>query len=408
MRIALVGHACSPTRGSEPGICWNWAANLAKFNDVTLIAHPQYRDEVDAFLSRTPIPALTIHWLTTNHVLDRWKPNKNERGLRLHYRIFQGRALDLLRELHAEKPFDLVHHACWGTLQQPPVVWKLGLPFVWGPIGGGQTWPDAFLQFAEHGKLREEVRTFIVGLTRFNLRARRAAHHADVVLAVNPETAAIVRTLGAKRVEPFADSGTQPGWLSPSSQTSPKGELNMLFGGRCEPRKGLPLLLEAMARVPNPKVRLKVAGTGPFRQSWEERAKRLGLNGRVQFLGEVTWQHMDSLFKESDILAFPSLRDSGGTVALEAISRSLPVLTLDHQGVSQFVSSDAAIKIPVSDPPTVINALADAIGSLAEDRDLRLRMGRAAMECAISCNWEDRAKRMTQMYEEILHAHRGV
>ena len=192
-------------------------------------------------------------------------------------------------------------------------MWKLGLPFVWGPIGGGQIWPKAFLNFATSGKTAERLRTIVVRMTRWNPLVVSAARHADLILAINRETAEAVASLKAGRVELLTDYGIQENWLTDANAArSPAGSLSMLWGGRCEPRKGLPLILEAMARNSDPNVRLIAAGNGPSLDAWKERARALGLGERVKFIGQVPWTQMSDLFTSCDVLLFPSLRDSQG------------------------------------------------------------------------------------------------
>lgn len=409
MRIALIGHACSPILGSEPGITWNWAASLARLHDVTLFAHPQYREAVDAELAQRPIDRLKLHWVETNSSLDPWKPQRSERGIRIHYRMWQRTVLKVLQSLQPQKGFDVVHHVSWGSLQQPPTAWKLGLPFVWGPVGGGQTWPKAFMRFATSGRSVERVRNLLVRLTRWNPLVVRAAHHADLILAINRETAQTLTNLHTKRVEFLTDYGIQEDWLTDRrGNASPAGSLSMLWGGRCEPRKGLPLILEAMAKIPNPNIRLTAAGDGPCLSQWQQQAETLGLGSRVNFIGRVPWTRMAELFTSSDVLLFPSLRDSQGTIVLEAMARGLPLITLDHQGVGQIVPPEAGVKVPVTTPQQTISGLAEAMVLLADNPQRRAEMGLAAARCAAENTWKKRAERMTTLYEEVLSAHRRV
>jgi len=409
MRIALVGFTCSPIFGSEPGITWNWAASLARLHDVTLFAHPQYRTAVDAELAERPIERLTVKWVEPNSPLDPWNPQQSERGIRIHYRLWQGTVLRVLRKLQEQSRFELVHHVSWGSLHQPPTVWKLGLPFIWGPVGGGQTWPGAFMRFATAGRTTERVRNLLVRLTRWNPLVVRAARHADLILAINRETAQTLTSLHARRVEFLTDYGIREDWLTDRRESSsPPGSLSMLWGGRCEPRKGLPLILEAMAKIPNPNIRLTAAGDGPCLAEWQQQAQSLGLGERVKFIGRVPWTRMPELFTSSDVLLFPSLRDAQGTIVLEAMARGMPLITLDHQGVGQMVPPEAGIKIPVTTPEQTTSGLADAMRLLADDPQRRAAMGKAAARCAAENTWHKRAERMTLLYEEVLRARRGL
>lgn len=406
MRVALVGHACSPLRGSEPGVTWNWAAQLSRFHDVTLFAFPENRDDVEAELRERPRERLKIEWVTLGKWPDPWKPKRGLRGIRPHYVMWQRAAFAKVREFQEKNAFDLVHHVSWATLFQPPKLWKLGLPFIWGPIGGGQTWPANFFQYLTQGRLLEHVRQGLVRLPRWNPWVRSALRGADLVLASNGETAKLLRQIGAKRVEYFADSGIHPNWLQPSKRTGQRGKLNMLWAGRCEPRKGLPLVLEAMAVSPDSDIRLTCAGEGPSLEEWKQLANRLGLGDRVQFLGLVPWTRMSELFASHDVFVFPSLRDSQGTVVLEAMARGLPLIALNHQGVANVLSDNAGIKVPVTDPTSTVRGMADAMRTLADNLSLRQQMGECALSRAAEHLWDRRAETMNRWYEEVVGSHR--
>jgi len=165
--------------------------------------------------------------------------------------------------------------------------------------------------------------------------------------------------------------------------------------------------LKALIQVREP-VELWVAGDGPLAREWREEAERLGLGERVRFLGRLPWSEMKEIFEKAHAFLFTSLRDSFGSVVLEAMAYGLPVVTLDHQGVGTFLPPEAAIKVPVREPRDTIGGLAEAIERLAEDEGLRLSMSQAAWRFAQEERWDRRAERMLSLYEEVLDAHRHL
>ena len=92
MKVLLVGHALGPGLGSEPGNTWNFAWHLSGAHEVTLLSHPQHRTRVDEELAKNPRPNLKIHWVTLNEKMDPWNPEKSEKGLKLHYLMWQREA----------------------------------------------------------------------------------------------------------------------------------------------------------------------------------------------------------------------------------------------------------------------------------------------------------------------------
>jgi glycosyltransferase involved in cell wall biosynthesis len=111
---------------------------------------------------------------------------------------------------------------------------------------------------------------------------------------------------------------------------------------------------------------------------------------------------MASVFQSCHAFLFTSLRDSFGSVVLEAMAHGLPIVTLNHQGVGTFVPNSAGIKVPVTTPHETIQSLASAIDELSAADDCRRRnMQLAAWTFAKEQTWDHRAEYMSRIYEEV-------
>jgi glycosyltransferase involved in cell wall biosynthesis len=403
LKVLLVGHACGPGLGSEPGITWNWAWQLSSHHHVWVICHPVYRDNVERFLREHPNTKLHFVWVTLPRWKDPWNPARGERGIRLHYLFWQHAAFWEASRLQQQHHFDLVHHVSWNTLSAPPLLWRLPIPFVWGPVGGGQTVPSMFLRYFGSSWGKEVLRTLRVKFVPLWPALRRAVLHSALILATNRESAQVLEAAGAKSIRLFLDIGILPDYLprTPPSRRPADG-LTLLWAGRLEPRKALQLALEALAQTQDGRLRLLVAGDGPQRRIWEAQTRRLGLQRQVQFLGWLPWDKMPDLFRQADAFLFTSLQDSSGSVVFEAMAHALPIITLDHQGVGEFVPSDAGIKVPVTTPGETAATLAQEICRLAASMETRVRMGEAAWAYARTQTWDRRAAQMSRWYHECL------
>jgi glycosyltransferase involved in cell wall biosynthesis len=411
LKVLLVGHTCSPDLGSEPGFIWNWAWHLSAHHNVWVMARPMYRREVESVTCRQGGRAPRMVWVDVPTWLNPGgNPARGQQGIHPHdaahlvYLFWQREALKEARRLHAVEGFDIVHHVSWGTVNAPPALWRLGIPFVWGPLGGGQAAPLSFARcLGWRGVVRETTRIVRRRLVPFLPSLRAAAANSAIILATNRETVEVLHRAGALRVELFLDGGVRSNELIARQRVRRAGDrLELLWAGRLEPRKGLSLALEAMARVLDLPVRLTVAGGGPLRAMYQRQAANLGLGESVCFLGLLPRSDLRALFARSDAFLFTSLRDSFGSVVIEAMAAGLPVLGLDHQGVGTMIPDQAAIKVPVSSPIATIEGLEKGMRALAASADLVNRMSEAAHRHAATETWSRRAGRMNELYRHCL------
>lgn len=406
MKVLLLGHACSPQRGTELAFTWNWAWHLSQQHQVWVITHPQERQAIEEFLAANPNPDLHFVWVTIPNWLDTWDPSDPNSSVRLHYIVWQKFALREANRLHRQVGFDIAHHVSWGTVSEPPPFWRLPVPFVWGPVGGGQVAPAAFKRYFGAAWRREVLRAARMWCLPYRPALRAAIRRSALILSTNRETDSMLRKAGAGLVAPFLDSGLRDDFVSPEPVLRRAGTLlKLLWVGQLEARKCLPLALEALAQAKDVPARLLVAGRGTLREKWEEIAERLGISDRVVFLGHVPYGQMPALYHSSDAFIFTSLRDAFGSQVLEAMGSGLPIIGLDHQGLGAFVPPEAGIKVPVTNPEGTVTALANAIRRLANSPEESGRMGRAAWDFANTQRWQRRAKVMSAFYEDIIRNH---
>jgi glycosyltransferase involved in cell wall biosynthesis len=405
LKVLLQGYACSPHRGGESGATWAWAWNLSNLHQVWVLAHPHAQADIRSYLLDHPNPNLHIVFVTPPAIVTRHRPILGGSWLRLRFTLWQHAALKEARRLHSLHHFDICQHVSWGTVSAAPLLWKLGIPFVWGPIGGGQKAPPAFRGYYGKRWFRESARNYRLSIVPLLPGIRRAVRKSSALLSTNHETEDLLERAGAEKVELFLDSGIREGILPPSPPQRRSGRrISILWAGRLDAGKGLPLALEALALANDVPARLIVAGDGLMRAKWQDCASRCGVQSRVEFLGHVKWNQMLDVYRSAEIFLFTSLRDSFGGVLLEAMAQALPIIALDHQGVRAFVPSGASIKVPVRNPRETVSAIASAIRELWLSPARRLQMGAAAWEFARTQTWPLRAERMTAIYRHLLGA----
>ncbi|HET6249238.1 MAG TPA: glycosyltransferase family 4 protein [Tepidisphaeraceae bacterium] len=168
--------------------------------------------------------------------------------------------------------------------------------------------------------------------------------------------------------------GVDPKQFAPVQHTGSGRRL--LFVGRLAGVKGLPVLLDAIAQLSQERydLILNVAGDGPDRAAIESRAADLKLSDRVRFLGYQSQSQVRELLAQTDVFAMASFAEGVPVVLMEAMAAGVPVVAPQIAGIPELVENNVSGFLV---PPGDAAALAERIGALLKDADLRRRFGTA-------------------------------
>jgi glycosyltransferase involved in cell wall biosynthesis len=170
----------------------------------------------------------------------------------------------------------------------------------------------------------------------------------------------------------------------------------LAFAGRLGPQKGLDVALDAVRAVPA--VTLALAGDGPDRGALERRARDLGLDGRVRFLGSMSREGVLRLFRAADASLLPSAWENFPHTVVESLAVGTPVIATAVGGVPEVVrDGENGLLVEPGDPA----ALAAAIGTFFEDAELGRRLAAAAAP-SVAGYTEEAA--FSQIEEELARA----
>ena len=405
MRILISAYACEPGRGSEPGIGWNWVTQAARFHEVWAITRSNNLSPIQEHVRTRHVP--DVHWVGFD--LPRgvrfWK--RGQRGVHLYYYLWQLGAQRVARRLHAQVHFDVAHHATLGTYWLPSSLARLPVPFLWGPVGGGESAVPAFYStFDVRGRIHEHARDAARALATRDPLVRATARRARLALATTPETAARLRGLGAREVEVLSHVALPPDDMRVLASVPFRTgqEFRVLSVGRLLHWKGFHLGLAAFAQLRRsvPGSEYHIIGSGPERPRLERLIQQLGLGDSVRFSGEVSRARVLEMLAAADCLLHPSLHESGGWVCAEAMAAGRPVVCLNLGGPGLQVTPATGIAVPPLSVEQVTRDLADALCRLATDEDARRSMGQAARQrVAADFVWTRRGEQLCRLYDRV-------
>ncbi len=403
-RALVTVYSASPAAQSEPLNGYKYIRELHKAADVVIIAHARDREALSTLGF-----AADIHYAGSARLADGLRkvtrPLFKESWHMIStfdfadYCLFDLDALRLARRLHGRKPFDVAHRITPTTIRFPSMLWRLGIPTVSGPHNGGMTWPAGFAHLAREEGTVDSVR----GVGNALHRAARDFEHYARILVANEHCRAVVPERYQSKVVEIPVNGVDE--VVP--QAAGAGDATrLLFVGRLVPFKCVDVLLKAMARLPEA-VTLTIVGDGPERARLEAQARDSGVAGRVKFAGWVTHDETMRYYGEAGVFVFPSVRESGGAVVLDAMAAGLPVVVAAWAGPQQFIGRDGGIAVSVESPAALEQGIVDAVSRMLSDpalgRDLGLRAQRRIEEEFL---WPAKARRLVSVWDDVLEAAR--
>jgi glycosyltransferase involved in cell wall biosynthesis len=407
MKVLLSAYACEPGKGSEPGVGWHWAIEIARLgHEVHILTRPKSVVAIERGLAELDGLHLNIH--IHDYDLPRWARwwHKNLRGIHLHYLLWQWGAYRHARKLHAQEGFDLVHHITFAVYRHPSFMGGLGIPFIFGPIGGGEHSPPALLRSAPwRARIYEFLRSVGNSVASIDPLVRSTFHCAALILCKTPETLAVVPQHEQAKCIFIQDVATDYDLLAESPSTGSE-TARFLFVGNLLHLKGIHLILRALRQVREdiPDAKLTIVGDGRDRAWLHGLARQLGIDHAVDWRGKLPRQEVMAIYGSHTAFVFPSLHDSGGTVVLEALSQGLPVICLDLGGPGAILPENCGFKIAARDrtEEQVVSALAAAMKQLACDSVLRRELAENALAAARVQTWKAVVGHAYEQVEKIL------
>lgn len=413
MRILLSCYSFSPYRGSEPAVGWNFATRLAEFHDVTVLyGDISLETPMKADVERYQREHAWPERLTAIHVLadskTRWLND-------LHaipgffflyyaaYKRWQQSAYQTAKRLHLENPFDLAHHLTISGYREPGYLWKLGIPFFWGPINGAATVRWAYVKRFDHsGRYRHLVRnTLNTVQMRLPSRSRMAAKAATKIWAVTEEDQEMVQRIWGQQAELMLETGATPAPETNVRTLSPGESLRLVWCGTIEARKALDLAIEAIARLPDVNlVELHVIGKGPERESCQKLAEHLHVQKSIRWHGHVSHAEVQTLMANGHALIHTAVKEGTPHVVLEALAQGMPVICHDACGMGVAVTETCGMKVSMISPEKSIGGFAMALNTLLNNPAELQTLSLGAFRQAESLDWNRLIQRILNAYHD--------
>jgi glycosyltransferase involved in cell wall biosynthesis len=415
-RVLLIAELANPEWISVPLEGWFHSRAIAARADVHLVTHERNRPAIE----RAGLPAAEYTTIDSD-VVGRW----TERGAKLlragggvgwttltaasalPYYYFEHRLWRLFGARIKRRDFDVVHRLTPLTPTSPSLiarrVARAGVPFVLGPLNGGLPWPKGY----DDVRVRErEWLSYVRGAYRLLPGYRGTRRHAAAIIAGSSATAAEIPARYQDKVVYVPENAVDPARFDRQVSRPVALPIRLAFVGRLVPYKGADIVLEAAAELLRAgRVTLDIIGDGPEMPRLRELVAQLGVGAGVTLPGWIHHTVLKERLVASDVFTFPSVREFGGTVVLEAMALGLVPVVVDYGGPGELVSKSTGFAIPIGRRPDIVAALRRVLTRLVEEPgDLRSMGERARRRVFAQFTWAAKADQVLDVYRWVLGA----
>jgi glycosyltransferase involved in cell wall biosynthesis len=398
MRVLLIAPNVDATDVGEALIAFKWARALSERVDLTLLTFQ--RDARESVAAQLPM-AKVVTWPEPA-----WA-RKHERlnaMLKPAWPVFARHVRRWITDqLKRNERFDIAHQLMPQAARYASPLRHFDMPFVIGPLGGALETPEAFRSEVASAPLFTRLRALDAYRFRHDPWLRASYSQAACILGVAPYVRDVLGDVPLQRFEAMLELGIDD--VEPEvARPQLPGQMRVLHVGRAVRTKGLRDTVRALAHLRDmPGITLTSAGSGEELDLCRAEAERLGVSDRVEFLGQVPRDQLETLYASHDVFCFPSFREPAGGVLYEAMRHGLPVVTANRGGPGWIVDDTCGLRLPVETPEQLAKGVADALRSLAQDAPSRTRLGAGAKAKVLREGlWSSKADGLVDLYADLL------
>ncbi|MCU0567644.1 MAG: glycosyltransferase [Oculatellaceae cyanobacterium Prado106] len=409
MRVLILAELCNPEQPSLPVVGYQYARAIA--NHAEVVVATQIRNQ--STLQRTGLGKAEVVFIDSEFAA---RPITSfsamlRGGTSVSWTIetamgyptylaFEWLVWQQFKQALHQGEFDLVHRITPMSPTTPsPIASFSPVPFLIGPLNGNLPWHADFL--AEQRREREWLSKFRNAYKLLPF-ARSTYRDSKGILAAFDHTIADLPPQERPKMINFPEVGIDPALFNPPQrQIRPDQPMTILFAGRLVPYKMPEVVVRAVANSPLlQKHRLVIVGEGPERIRLEALIQEYQLEHCVQLLGNQPQSEVGRLMREAEIFAFPSIRELGAGVVIEAMACGMACVVVDYGGPATLIGEDRGIKIPMGKLDFLVHQYTHELESLVQDPHRVANLGAAAYDHAMTYyTWDVKAQKTLEIYQ---------
>lgn len=415
-KVLVLAYQLSPFRGSEYSVGWNYVINMSKNNLLTVIYgasgnHLGDTLELEEYSKLNTIPNVNFVPVKSNDKINRLN-SLNKKGKFVYsfyfaYKEWHKLVFLKVNELCLTEKFDVVHFLNPIGYREPGFLWKLNLPYIWGPIGGIQNIPfNMFAAFSLNGKIKFAVRN-IVNFFQFrvNFTLQKVLRNTDVLLASTSENGSSLFRRFKKDYFYIPENGLLRVPINLSLDKYDVSLLQLVWIGNINDGKALMILLNALRKVKYSNYRLNIVGDGSLREYLINYSIANRINENIYWHGNIPREKVLAILNNSHLHISSSLIEGNPTVIWEAMSVNVPTMSLDICGMHDTICDKCGIKIPLNNYKQVVSDFAKNISNFCNNISSLKTLSEGTHKCAQKYTWDKRIVFFNRMYDLAIENH---
>ena len=385
MNILLSAYSINPYKGSEDAVGWNWALTLSrKLPDSTIYILTRTYNEIATKkgIEEYGLQNVKLVIVEVPKALD-WFREKHSAFHHAYYILWQKVAYNWAKKSGIK--FDIIHHVSMGNYRICGDMYKFKEAHtIFGPVGGGQTTPDSLRSYYSTQRNYEKFRDNVnKAFSKFNFY-KKQINLFDDVYTVNDETKNAIENATGKKCKKLCDISINSNMQGLDIYHPDKKPIEIIYLGRLIELKGIMLLVDVVKNIKTDiPFHVSLYGEGELESDIRKKIDEYGLNDVLTIQGKVNYTEISDIYKNADIFAHPTFRDSSGAVFVEAMANKLPIVALNQSLSRDLNKHKCGLFVNTEQSKEeIISEFAGKLKELIENYDLRVKLGQNGYDYA--------------------------
>jgi glycosyltransferase involved in cell wall biosynthesis len=414
VRVLLIAEMANPEWTSVPLVGWSHAQSISRVVDSHLVTQIRNREAIErsGLVEGRDFTAIdseaVAKWVGRLTALVRGGNDKGwttATALRtVAYYHFEHRLWKQFGARIRQREFDLVHRITPLSPTIPSIIAgkcrRAGIPFILGPINGGVPWPA---QFDDVRRREREWLSYFRSAYRMLPGYRSTLRNAAAIITASKDTLQQIPSRYQNKCVYIPENAIDPARFIAARSHRAEKPIKIVFVGRLVPYKGADMLIDAaIPLVRDGAATVEILGAGPEMERLRAMVPA-DCASRITLPGWVAHTEIQNRLAAADVFAFPSVREFGGGVVLEAMACGLVPIVVDYAGPAELVTDKTGFRVPVGSRAQIVEGFKIVLAKLAaEPSKIDTLSANAECRARKQFTWDAKATQTVAVYNWLL------